>query len=153
MSYAASDSPRSSPHVFSIDMKRITKPNYSLTKDVELRAFLSSYSLPTTGDRDVLIHRAQQWILVFNSNLDSAHPKSASALRAKLNEEEAARRRDVDRGKQELVSQLETREGKAKYAKATESEFRRLTTEIRERDKRKREAERGAGADSAIEVE
>lgn len=134
-------------------MKRITKPNYSLTKDVELRALLSSHSLPTAGDRDALVHRLQQWILMYNSNLDSAHPRSLSALRARLNEEEAARKRDVDRGKQELVSQLETKEGKARYAQEKESEFRRLTREIKEREERKREALRGKGADSPIEVE
>ncbi|OCF42558.1 DNA repair protein rad18 [Kwoniella heveanensis CBS 569] len=138
-----------------VEMKRITKPNYALSSPADLRAILSEYSLPTTGDKPTLQSRLQEWIILFNSNLDTSHPSSLSALRAKLAESESSKRRDKEKGKDEVVNQLASKDGLAKYASVKKSEFERLRREIIERDKRRKDAEegRGNGKENAIEVE
>ncbi|WVQ83529.1 DNA repair protein rad18 [Cryptococcus sp. DSM 104549] len=136
-----------------VEMKKITKPNYALTSPADLRNLLSSHSLPTTGDKLTLITRVQEWIILYNANLDSSHPSSLSALRAKLSDAEASRKRDREKGKDEVVEQLGTKEGLEKYAKEKKGEFERLRREIMERDKRRKEEEKGQGKESAIEVE
>jgi E3 ubiquitin-protein ligase RAD18 len=111
------------------------------------------YGLPTTGDKAALESRVQEWIILWNSNLDTSHPQSLGALRAKLNQTEASRRRDKERGKDALGQQLGTKDGMDKYAKEKKGEFERLRQEIMERDKRRAQADKGSGADSPIEVD
>jgi E3 ubiquitin-protein ligase RAD18 len=91
--------------------------------------------------------RVQQWIILFNSNLDTDRPKSLSALRAMLNETEASRKRDKDRGKDDAVQQLATSDGLAKYARDKKGDFERLRQDILNRSKK------GNGKDSPIEVD
>lgn len=95
----------------------------------------------------------QEWIILYNANLDTSRPSSLSALRAKLTEAEASRKRDKEKGKDELVGQLGSKEGLAKYAQEKKGEFERLRKEIMERDKRRKAEEKGSGRDSAIEVD
>jgi E3 ubiquitin-protein ligase RAD18 len=95
----------------------------------------------------------QEWIIMWNSNLDTSHPQSLGALRAKLNQTEASRRRDKERGKDALGQQLGTKDGMDKYAKERKGEFERLRQEIMERDRRRAQADKGSGADSPIEVD
>lgn len=132
-----------------VEMKRILKPNYAMASPVELRAILTQYGLPTTGDKSTLESRVQEWIILFNSNLDTSHPRSVSALRAKLSEAEASRKRDREKGKEEMISQMGTKDGMARYVKDKKGEFERLRREIVERDKKKV----GNRRESAIEVE
>jgi len=101
--------------------------------------------LPTSGDKAILQWRIQQWIIIFNANLDTSHPQSLSALRAKLKAVEAVRLKD--RGKEDKISNI------AQYAKDKKGEFEKLRREIQERDKKRLEATQGLGKDSAIEVE
>ncbi|WVF66718.1 DNA repair protein rad18 [Kwoniella sp. CBS 6097] len=138
-----------------VEMKRITKPNYALSSPADLKAILAEYSLPTTGDKPTLQSRLQEWIILFNSNLDTSHPSSLSALRAKLAESESSRKRDKEKGKDEVINQLASKDGLAKYASDKKGEFERLRKEIMERDKRRKEAEegKGGGRENAIEVE
>nr|XP_019049942.1 DNA repair protein rad18 [Kwoniella bestiolae CBS 10118]OCF28872.1 DNA repair protein rad18 [Kwoniella bestiolae CBS 10118] len=138
-----------------VEMKRITKPNYSLATPADLRSILSEYSLPTTGDKPTLIARVQEWIILFNSNLDTSHRSSLSALRAKLSDSENSKKRDKEKGKDEMVNQLGSKDGLQKYAKEKKGEFERLRKEIIERDRKRREQEegKGRGRDNAIEVE
>ncbi|WWC59947.1 DNA repair protein rad18 [Kwoniella dejecticola CBS 10117] len=137
-----------------VEMKRIIKPNYSIASPADLRAILSEYSLPTTGDKAALTSRVQEWIILFNSNLDTSHPSSISALRAKLSDLEASKRRDKEKGKDEMIAQLGQKGGLQKYAKDKRSEFDRLRQEIIERDKRRKDEEEGKGGrENAIEVE
>ncbi|WVQ63010.1 DNA repair protein rad18 [Kwoniella botswanensis] len=138
-----------------VEMKRITKPNYALATPAELRSILSDYSLPTTGDKATLISRVQEWIILFNSNLDTSHPSSLSALRAKLSDMENSKKRDKERGKDEMINQLGSKDGLQKYAKDKKSEFEKLRKEIIERDRKRKEQEdgKGGGKDNAIEVE
>jgi E3 ubiquitin-protein ligase RAD18 len=51
------------------------------------------------------------------------------------------------------VEELKTAEGRSKYAQDKRSEFERLKQEIVERDKRRKIEEKGAGVESAIEIE
>ncbi|KAK6906910.1 DNA repair protein rad18 [Kwoniella mangroviensis CBS 8886] len=138
-----------------VEMKRIIKPNYALATPAELRSILSDYSLPATGDKATLISRVQEWIILFNSNLDTSHPSSLSALRAKLSDMENSKKRDKERGKDEMINQLGSKDGLQKYAKDKKSEFERLRKEIIERDRKRKEQDegKGRGRDNAIEVE
>ncbi|WWC87553.1 DNA repair protein rad18 [Kwoniella dendrophila CBS 6074] len=140
-----------------VEMKRITKPNYSLATPAELKSILSEYGLSTSGDKVTLISRVQEWIILFNSNLDTSHPSSISALRAKLNEIESSKRKDKEKGKDEMINQLSNKDGLQKYAKDKKSEFDKLRKEIIERDKKRKEQDngngKGAARENAIEVE
>lgn len=68
-------------------------------------------------------------------------------------ETEAARKRDVDKGRVEAVEELKTVEGRSKYATDKRSEFDRLKQEIMERDKKRKSEVKGVGVESAIEVD
>lgn len=90
---------------------------------------------------------------MYNSNLDSSHPRSVASLRARLADTEAARKRDVDKGRVEAVEELKTVEGRSKYATDKRGEFERLRRDIMERDKKRKEEVKGVGVESAIEVD
>jgi len=87
----------------------------------------------------------QQWIIIFNANLDTSHPQSTSALRAKLKAVEAARLKD--KNKEEKISDM------AQYAREKKGEFEKLRRDIQERDLRRSAAAQGRGAESAIQVD
>lgn len=112
------------------------------------------YGLSVTGDKPTLTARLQEWIILFNANLDTSHPRSISSLRARLNEAEVSRKRDKDKGRMSAVEELASGDGMAKYAKDKKGEFERLRREIMERDK-KRQGGGGGGtaAESAIQVD
>lgn len=129
-------------------MKRITKPNYSLTSPADLRSILQEYNLPTHGDRPTLEARLQEYIILHNSNLDTSHPRSLASLRAKLAEWEQSKKRDKERGKDALGKMLASEEGMKEYVKARGGEFERLRKSIIERDKA-RAAGNGAAAGPA----
>ncbi|WOO78901.1 Postreplication repair E3 ubiquitin-protein ligase rad18 [Vanrija pseudolonga] len=131
------------------DMRRIVKPNYSLTGQAELRALLTEHGLPTTGERPALEARFQEWIVLYNANLDTSHPSSLPALRAQLAQIESSRKRDKDRGKDDEVGALQTKEGMHKHAQDQRSEFERLRQQILDRKAKKT----GMAVDSPIEVE
>lgn len=107
------------------------------------------YGLPTAGDRPILESRFQEWTVLYNANLDTSHPASLSALRAQLANSESVRRRDKEKGKDEEVEALHTKDGLKRHAKEQRSEFDRLRQEIIER----KEKRSGRGADTPIEVE
>lgn len=111
------------------------------------------HGLPTHGDKDAITTRVQDWILLYNSNLDTSQPRSLSSLRARLAETEASRKRDEDKGRLEAVEELKTVEGRSKYARDKMSEFERLKQDIVERDRKRKLEEKGAGVESAIEIE
>ena len=114
---------------------------------------IQEYGLPVSGDRPSLETRVQEWIILWNSNLDTSHPRSLPSLRAKLNEAEASRKRDKEKGKEALGQKLGTAEGMKQYVAEKKGEFERLRLEIMARDKKRREADSGTGKDSAIEVD
>ena len=102
------------------------------------------YDVPTAGDQSALVWRVKQWIIIFNANLDTSHPQSISALRAKLKTAEVARQKEKDKGKEDKIADID------QYAREKKGEFERLRRDILERDKRKRE---GLEAESPIEVD
>lgn len=63
---------------------------------------------------------------------------------------DAARKRDVEKGRVDAVEELKTVEGRAKYATHHQGDFERLRKEIMERDKKR---VKGVGVDSAIELD
>jgi len=105
------------------------------------------YDLPTIGDQNALVWRVKQWIIIFNANLDTSHPQSISALRAKLKSAEAARQKERDKGKEDKIADID------QYAREKKGEFERLRRDIMERDKKKREMAKGLGTETAIEVD
>ena len=107
-------------------LKRLTKLNFSLSPPSALRDVLLLHSLPTTGDRPTLEARVSEWTLLYNSNLDTSHPRSLPALRAKLAEAEAARKRDKEKGKDALGEKLGTSGGMKEYARERRGECERL---------------------------
>ena len=102
------------------------------------------YDVPTAGDQSALVWRVKQWIIIFNANLDTSHPQSISALRAKLKTAEVARQKEKDKGKEDKIADID------QYAREKKGEFERLRRDILERDKRRRE---GLEAESPIEVD
>ena len=64
-------------------------------------------------------------------------------------EVELSRKRDRDKGRDEAVTELGTKDGMARYVKEKKGEFERLKREIVERDKKRM----GTGRDSPIEVD
>jgi E3 ubiquitin-protein ligase RAD18 len=70
-----------------------------------------------------------------------------------LAENELARKRDIDKGRVEAAAELQTDEGRSKYATSHKSDFERLKQEIMQRDKKTKEGGKGVGVDSAIEVD
>ncbi|KIY66055.1 hypothetical protein CYLTODRAFT_491794 [Cylindrobasidium torrendii FP15055 ss-10] len=48
----------------------LPKVSYDTLKDRQIKELLSEQGLPTTGDRQLLIKRHQQWVIMYNSNLD-----------------------------------------------------------------------------------
>ncbi len=109
---------------------------------------VKEHSLPTTGDKAMLILRLQEWIIIYNSNLDTSHPKTLPAMRAQLASMEEARKRDKEKGKEDAVRELGTKEGLERYGREKKDEFDRLRREVMERDKK-----RSGGQENAIEID
>lgn len=93
--------------------------------------------------------RFQEWTVLYNASIDSSHPPSLGALRAQLNQNEAARKRDKERSKGVDAETLQTAEGIKRHAKDQAKEFERLRQDILDRKKKKG----GSGAESPIEIE
>lgn len=87
--------------------------------------------------------------MLYNANLDTSHPSSLPALRAQLAQIESSRKRDKERGKDDEVGALQTKEGIHKHAQDQRSEFERLRQQILDRKAKKT----GMAVDSPIEVE
>lgn len=65
-------------------MKRMSKPVYNLLKDSELKRLLQELQLPISGDREQLIRRHSEFLLLYNAECDALRPKSTAQLRAEL---------------------------------------------------------------------
>ena len=73
--------------------KKLTRPQYNLKSERDLKKLLEGLQLPTTGDKDKLAERHRQYVNLYNANLDAApqHRKSEAKLRRELVEWERAR--------------------------------------------------------------
>ncbi len=62
----------------------LPKPVYHMLKDSQIKSKLSDLGLKTTGDRQLIIKRHSEYVLLHNAECDSDDPKSASELRRLL---------------------------------------------------------------------
>ncbi|KAK4245139.1 hypothetical protein C7999DRAFT_34477 [Corynascus novoguineensis] len=60
--------------------ERLPALAYSMLKDTALRKKMAELGLSTTGSRQMLEKRHQEWVTIWNANCDSAKPKKRSEL-------------------------------------------------------------------------
>lgn len=68
--------------------KRIPGCVYSVMSISQLKKLLKEHKLPTDGDRKTLEKRHRNFVLLYNSNLDSLNPKSDDEIRKSVIESE-----------------------------------------------------------------
>ncbi|KAF5373090.1 hypothetical protein D9758_001564 [Tetrapyrgos nigripes] len=96
----------------------LPKKSYGTLKDKAIKELLNEHGLPTTGDRNTLIARHQQWVILYNSNRDKSPQlrKNIDALRQELKQWES---RQKGKNKVEISNTTA-------YQKQQKSEFDRL---------------------------
>ncbi|KAH8833916.1 hypothetical protein DL96DRAFT_1578830 [Flagelloscypha sp. PMI_526] len=69
-----------------VEQDPLPKVAYDTLKDKQLKERLSEHDLSIVGDRKTLVERHQQWVMLYNSNLDRAshHRCSVADLRKQL---------------------------------------------------------------------
>lgn len=70
---------------------KMIKPVYNLLKDQDLRRILGENKLDTKGDRELMIWRHQEYLLLCNSEFDSTTPKDLHTIRSMVRENESRR--------------------------------------------------------------
>lgn len=112
--------------------KRLTRPNYALTKDKDLRSKLEEHRLSTSGTREKLIERHRQWVNLFNANLDASAKvqKPDSALRKELAEWERAQDEAAAQKSRHAAVSSSDKRAKA-YAAANRDQFRMLSEQAK----------------------
>lgn len=60
--------------------ERLPAVAYSMLKDTALRKKMAELGLSTSGTRQMLEKRHQEWVTIWNANCDSARPKKRSEL-------------------------------------------------------------------------
>jgi len=70
----------------------LAKLAYDVLKDAQLRKFLKDYNLKTTGERQSLVWRLNEYILRYNASCDSLKPQSPAQIVREIDEEEDRRR-------------------------------------------------------------
>ncbi|PKI83939.1 Rad18p [Malassezia vespertilionis] len=86
--------------------KRLTRPQYQLKSERDLRKMLAVLDLPVHGSKERLIERHRQWVNLYNANLDAsaAHRESASKLRRQLSAWDRAQDEAASHHKERLVT-------------------------------------------------
>ncbi|KAF8810105.1 hypothetical protein BYT27DRAFT_7092960 [Phlegmacium glaucopus] len=71
----------------------LPKASYGTLKDKQLKDMLREYGLPVTGDRSLWEQRHQQWVVLYNANLDRSpnNRKTTSELKKDLKKWEEER--------------------------------------------------------------
>ena len=59
---------------------RLPALSYSILNENTLRKKIGSLGIPTTGSKQMLIRRHQEWVNLWNANCDSLHPRSKKDL-------------------------------------------------------------------------
>ncbi|KAI0101501.1 DNA repair protein rad18 [Nemania sp. FL0031] len=59
---------------------RLPTLNYSMLRETQLRKELADLSLSTAGNRGMLERRHREWVMLWNANCDSQHPKRRAEL-------------------------------------------------------------------------
>lgn len=83
--------------ISSTDKKRLPKPNYAVMNDTKLRKAMADIGLSTNGTRSLLQKRYTEFIALWNSNLDSKHPKSKKQLHQDIQSWDRIQTRSVPR--------------------------------------------------------
>eukprot|EP01012_Entosiphon_sulcatum_P007553 TRINITY_DN13868_c0_g1_i1.p1 TRINITY_DN13868_c0_g1~~TRINITY_DN13868_c0_g1_i1.p1 ORF type:complete len:507 (-),score=76.80 TRINITY_DN13868_c0_g1_i1:3-1523(-) len=75
---------------------RVRNPVFSVMKTRDIQNLLKTRGLSLKGERNALIKRWKEFVLRFNSNLDSPNPLSEQAVVAALNRDEELRERGLE---------------------------------------------------------
>lgn len=59
---------------------RLPALSYSILNENALRKKIGTLGIPTTGSKQMLIRRHQEWVNLWNANCDSSHPRSKKDL-------------------------------------------------------------------------
>lgn len=59
-----------------MSFERIASMNYSILNETKLRKKLSDAGIPNWGARLLMEKRHREWVMIWNANCDSAHPKT-----------------------------------------------------------------------------
>ncbi|KAL0577372.1 E3 ubiquitin-protein ligase rad18 [Marasmius crinis-equi] len=117
----------------------LPKKSYGVLKDKAIRELLQEHDLPTNGDRNALVARHQQWVILYNANLDKSEKlrKSLESLRRDLQHWEM---------QQKNKSKHEIRDT-AEYQRHNQAEFARLVAAARPKQAEPAAANDAGGAD------
>ena len=66
------------PPSHTADEKRLTRPQYQLKNERDLRRMLQGLGLATNGNRERLVERHRHWVNLYNANLDAAPARRES---------------------------------------------------------------------------
>lgn len=63
-----------------MSFERIASMNYSILNETKLRKKLSDAGIPNWGSRLLMEKRHREWVMIWNANCDSQHPKTKRHL-------------------------------------------------------------------------
>lgn len=113
---------------------KMVKPVYNLLKDQDLRRLLGDQKLSTKGDRRSLIWRHQEYLLLCNSEYDSATPKDLHTIRKTVAENERTIMTDekiIENTANTAISNIHT--SPQRYIKENQFHFKDLVDDIKRR--------------------
>ncbi|NWV17878.1 RAD18 ligase, partial [Origma solitaria] len=141
------DSLRSSAH----KRKLMSKVVYNLLSDRDLRKKLKEHGLSTSGTRQQLIKRHQEFVHMYNAQCDSLNPKSVAEVVKELEKNEKMRvQLECNKPSENSLtftkdqSEKEIDEIHAEYRNKHKSEFKFLVDEVNKRWKKNGEREAGS---------
>ncbi|NXU12209.1 RAD18 ligase, partial [Pardalotus punctatus] len=141
------DSLRSSAH----KRKLMPKVVYNLLSDRDLRKKLKEHGLSTSGTRQQLIKRHQEFVHMYNAQCDSLNPKSVAEVVKELEKNEKIRvQLECNKPSENSLTftkdqtEKEIDEIHAEYRNKHRSEFKFLVDQVNKRWKKKHEREAGS---------
>ncbi|XP_078676745.1 E3 ubiquitin-protein ligase RAD18-like isoform X2 [Branchiostoma floridae x Branchiostoma belcheri] len=123
--------------------KPMAKLVYNLMSDKDLRKRLKEKGLSTQGDRQTLIARHHEFVLRYNSQCDSAEPKSVAQIVKEVEKHERVLSKTVTKPTFTLnktSNEQERDRVNTKYATEHKAQFNSLIENARKRMKQKRKA-------------
>ncbi|XP_066283992.1 E3 ubiquitin-protein ligase RAD18-like isoform X1 [Branchiostoma lanceolatum] len=124
--------------------KPMAKLVYNLMSDKDLRKRLKEKGLSTQGDRQALIGRHHEFVLRYNSQCDSADPKSVAQIVKEVEKHERVLNKSTGTKPAFPVKKTSNEEERdrvnTKYATEHKAQFNSLIENAKKRMKQKREA-------------
>ncbi|NWV40219.1 RAD18 ligase, partial [Grantiella picta] len=149
------DSLRSSAH----KRKLMSKVVYNLLSDRDLRKKLKEHGLSTSGTRQQLIKRHQEFVHMYNAQCDSLNPKSVAEVVKELEKNEKIRvQLECNKPSENSLTftkdqtEKEIDEIHAEYRNKHRSEFKFLVDQVNKRWKKKDEGEAGSAQNKEVAV-